>query len=38
MVYRKTLESDWECSWNCGFQHPDIAEVAKQENEGYRNS
>jgi hypothetical protein len=25
MVYRKTLESDWGCSWNWGSHSPDIS-------------
>jgi hypothetical protein len=37
MAYRKSLDGKWICSWNCGFEHWDIAEVAKHENEGHRN-
>jgi hypothetical protein len=35
MAYRKTVDGRWICSWNCGFEDYDIAEVAKHENENH---
>ena len=35
MVYRKTVDGMWICSWNCGFEDWDIAEVAKHEHENH---
>ena len=32
MAYRKKLDRKWICSWNCGSEDWDIAEVAKHEN------
>jgi len=34
MVYRKTLDGPWICSWNCGYQDWDIEKVIEHENKG----
>lgn len=35
MVYRKSLNDMWICSWNCGFQDWDIKKVIEHENKGH---
>jgi hypothetical protein len=37
MVYRKTLDGKWICSWNCGFEHYDLGKVAEHETEIHGN-
>ena len=45
MVKRRTLDSPWECSWECGFKDYDIEKVIEHEhktrhsskNEGCKN-
>lgn len=34
MVYRKTLDGPWTCSWNCGYKNWDIRKVIEHENKG----
>jgi len=34
LVYRKTLDGPWICSWNWGFEHNDIQKVVDHENNG----
>lgn len=31
MVYRKTLDGPWVCSWNCGFMSQDVRKVIAHE-------
>jgi hypothetical protein len=32
MVYRKSLDDKWHCSWNFGFMYEDFAKVVEREN------
>jgi hypothetical protein len=34
VVYRKTLDGPWICSWNCGFRSYDLDKVIEHENKG----
>jgi len=34
MVYRKTIDGPWICSWNCGYKHYDIKKMVEHENKG----
>lgn len=31
MVYRKTFDGHWVCSWNCGFTSHDVRKVIEHE-------